>query len=499
MRLSTQDALWLTMDRPNNLMVIDTVMWFRGPLDRERVMNVLRERLIERFPVFRSLAVPTGNGWAWQEDPDFDLRRQVSFVHLPDPAGFRELQQWIGDQRSVPLDRSRPLWSLAIIEGLHADDGTVGSAVTVRTHHSMADGVRLTQVMVSMCDVDAEPISVGRDIASGSDPSSVAAAAAGAAARSFRDVVSTAANGLATTAGDILGPAFRGEPDQAVRRLATAVGDAGSAVRRVVTDPVTTADWISDFGSIDNRPVNDVASTAKLLLAPPSVATVWTGTPGIDKSVSWPAPVPLAEVKRIRRATGATVNDVMIGAVAGALTNYLREHGAEGVDELLWMVPVSVRPFDPDSGGALGNHFALVAVRLPIGVDDIRTRLHMIHTQMERIKNSDEPYLTYGAQLGISRSPAPIATALTDYFANKAVGVLTNVPGPQMPISFAGVEVDGMLGWAPCSGDQPLNICIFSYNGRVAVGFGSDTRLVPDINRLSELFAEEFARFSAEI
>lgn len=71
--------------------------------------------------------------------------------------------------------------------------------------------------------------------------------------------------------------------------------------------------------------------------------------------------------------------------------------------------------------------------------------------------------------------------------------MLTNVPGPRQPMTLAGTEVDGVLGWAPCSGNQPLTICMFSYNGSVAVGFGTDAHLVPDGDRLGEHFADEFA------
>ena len=163
-------------------------------------------------------------------------------------------------------------------------------------------------------------------------------------------------------------------------------------------------------------------------------------------------------------------------------------------DEVMWMIPVSIKPFDAELPKDLGNFFALVAFRMPLGIDDVRARLAEIHERMERIKFSDEALLTFGVQRGISQAPAAVATGLTNFFANKAVGVLTNVPGPRQPMTFAGAEVDGVLGWAPCSGDQPMTICIFSYNGRVAVGFGTDALLVPDGDTLGPLFAEEFAQ-----
>ena len=98
---------------------------------------------------------------------------------------------------------------------------------------------------------------------------------------------------------------------------------------------------------------------------------------------------------------------------------------------------------------------------------------------MKRIKNSDEAVITFGVQRLISSSPDQIAVALTNFFANKAVGVLTNVPGPAQPMSFAGAPVHQIVGFAPCSGDQPMTTTIFSYNGGVTVGFATDATLVP--------------------
>jgi diacylglycerol O-acyltransferase len=91
----------------------------------------------------------------------------------------------------------------------------------------------------------------------------------------------------------------------------------------------------------------------------------------------------------------------------------------------------------------------------------------------------------------VSESPERLSVFLTNFFANKAVGILTNVPGPRSQIALAGTPVEAMLGWAPSSGDQPMTICMFTYNGRVHVGFGTDEKLIPDSERLPDLFGQE--------
>ncbi len=116
---------------------------------------------------------------------------------------------------------------------------------------------------------------------------------------------------------------------------------------------------------------------------------------------------------------------------------------------------------------------------------------------MERIKNSDEPVLTFGLQRTISMSPARMATILTEFFANKAVGVLTNVPGPTTPLHLAGAAVRQVIGFAPCSGDQPLTATIFTYADTVTVGFASDADLVPDPQTLVALVSAELEQIVA--
>lgn len=496
-RLGVQDALWLTMDRPNSLMVIDTVMWFRDVPDWDKVRELVAERVVDRYPVFRRRPVNDRGVWFWEDDPGFDLAEHVVGVTLErdDPHGLAE---FVASQRSVPFDRARPMWSMFCIDNVAFADSSHGAAVMGRFHHSIADGVRLVQVALGMCDLvgDGSVTPVGRRLRRSHTPPQVAASAVRQLSRGAVDVVLSAAEtttDVVTSSIDTAVDLASGEVGRAARTVA---GSAGAVLRRTsrtMRRPERLVDIADLVSSPDNRVVNDVASVGKLALSGPSARTVWSGTPGVAKGASFAPTISLEEVKAIRQATATTVNDVLLAAVSGALTRYLREHGEDSLDEVLWMVPVSVTPTETELPEDLGNHFALVLFRMPVGIDDVRDRLAAVHERMERIKSSDEALITFGLQRGIAQAPSRLATALTNYFANKAVGVLTNVPGPRQPMTLAGAEVDGVLGWAPCSGDQPLTICILSYNGKVSVGFGTDATLVPDGDRLGELFAEEFA------
>ena len=235
--------------------------------------------------------------------------------------------------------------------------------------------------------------------------------------------------------------------------------------------------------------MNDLTTVGKLTLGGGD-RTVWTGKPGTRKAVAWSTPLPLGPVKEAAHRRGVTLNDVIVAALAGALQHYLAGRG-DHVDEVLWMVPVNLAPFSAELPEQLGNHFALVMLDMPLNGSSPELRIASIHQRMERIKNSDEPLLTFGLQRAISLSPARMATLLTDFFANKAVGVLTNVPGPVGRLNLDGTGVRQVIGFAPCSGDQPLTATIFTYAGSVTVGFASDADLVPDPQTLvAEVCAE---------
>ena len=358
--------------------------------------------------------------------------------------------------------------------------------IVTRFHHAIADGVRLTQVMLGMLDPDfaSSVPKVARVAPSGTllSPAVLGASAAeaarvtGAATRSAAGMVADAARGAAGAVGQAVTDP-RSAASAAAATLASSIG--------LVRHPDRLVDAWEVLGADDHRSVNDMTSAGKLLLGGTS-RTVWTGRPGDVKAVAWSPPIPVDPIKAVARKRRATLNDVLIGALAGALQAYLAGRGDQ-VDEVLWMVPVNLRPFSEELPEDLGNHFALVMLDMPITGATPDERIADLRHRMRRIKNSDEPVLTFGLQRTISMSPARMATALTNFFANKAVGVLTNVPGPTRPLMFDGVPVRQVIGFAPCSGDQPLTATIFTYAGTVTVGFASDAGLVPDPQTLVSL------------
>ena len=520
--MSVQDALWLTMDRPNNLMIIDGVLILATNPGYRAVLDVVSRRVSGRFPVYRRLPVRDGAGWAWLDDPDFDPARHVKQVRLDPPADIPALQRFVSEQRARSLPRSRPLWVMYFVDGVRLDDGTQGSAIVVRSHHAIADGVRITQVMFSMCDAEQPvvealvsarpgdgagtlPIALPAPVATAVGLAADTVSAVGDSATGLGKLV---ARSTVRAGSAVAGAAGRAATDPAAAGLAlvgalTATPGllraglrAGSPISAannlgVVLRPSRLVDALTALGGQHNRAVNDVASVGKLLLSS-SPETVWSGKPDVRKAVAWSAPMSLAEVKAVSRRQGATVNDVLLAAVAGGLRRYLALHDARSA-EIQWMVPVNLKPFADNLPEELGNYFALVMLPMPLGEADPAERIRQVKARMDRIKRSDEAALTFGLQRVISMAPGKVPFALTNFFANKTVGVLTNVPGPGGLLRFGGSTVVQIVGFAPCSGDQPMTATIFSYNGEVTVGFATDAGLVPDPEVLVALVAEETA------
>jgi len=476
-RLSAQDALWLTMDRPNNLMVIDVAVVLDGDPGVERLSGMFA-LLAQRHPVFASRAESGLLGWSWVTDPDFDVTRHVRAVDLPPGSGMEAVQQHVAEQRSVPLERDRPLWTATLLRPVVLDDGGVGSVVLTRFHHAIADGVRLTQVMLAMLDPDFAS-SVPR-VARAGGSTAVSFSGLGSTAREAARFAVGTTRSVAGSVGQVLS-----DPVGAVTGAPAVLSTGAGMIRH----PDRLVDALEALGAEDHRSVNDMTAAGKLAVGGTS-RTVWTGRPGQRKAVAWSHAYPLDEVRSVARRYHATLNDVLVAALAGAVRAYLAGRG-DVVDQVTWMVPVNLEPFSADLPEDLGNHFALVMLDMPLVGSSPRERILEQRHRMRRIKNSDEPILTFGLQRAISLSPGRMATVLTDFFAGKAVGILTNVPGPTRPLQLDGITVRQVIGFAPCSGDQPLTATIFTYAGTVTVGFASDADLVPDPQTLVRLVMDE--------
>jgi diacylglycerol O-acyltransferase / wax synthase len=442
--MGSADAAWLHMDRPTNLMVVNGLLWFDEPLDHERAADTIRERLVERFPRFRQRVVEPRLGVGvpyWEDHEAFDLDLHLHHLALPAPGDRQALQRLAGELVVAPLDPSRPLWDMYIVDGYGS-----GSALIARMHHCIADGIALARVLLSL--TDEQP---GADLAAPEH-------------RSGRGIV-----------GRVTAP------------VATAAHLAGAALHQgleLVTHPRSELS-----GRVGDAVANGRA-LQKLLLTPPDTHTLLKGEPGVARRLAWSDDISLDEVKRLGHATGTTVNDVLVTSMAGALRGYLmRRDGL--VDEIRVMVPFNLRPLDQPLPRELGNRFGLVELDLPVGIASRRERLAEVHRRMDEIKHSPEGAVSYGVLGLIGLTPPAVERRVVNVLSNVDTAVMTNVPGPRRPVYFADTQVAGVLAWVPTGGRIGIGISIFSYNGTVTVGLQAAASLVPDPDAIIKSFGSE--------
>lgn len=439
--MSNADAAWLHMDRPTNRMIINAVLWFDEPLDRETLRDVLAERLVARFPPFGRIAAEHGalGGADWVDDPDFDVDRHLHHVALPAPGDQIALQELVGDLASTPLDRDKPLWEAYLVEGYGA-----GSALVLRMHHCIADGIALARVMLAL-----------------TDPEHASDAAVPRAAAPLP--------GLPKVLPGPLAPLVRG-----------GLGAASALVHEgaeLLVHP-------RRVGGRASEAVADAQALAKLLFAPFDHESAIHGELGPVQHVAWTEPFELGQVKALAHAHGVTINDVLVSAVAGALGRHLAQADGSPQD-IHALVPFNLRPADEAPSARLGNHFGLVLLGLPATIMAPVERLAAVHERMNAIKHSREGAVSYGVLGAMGMTPPVVEDRLIDFFSAKASLVLTNVPGPRRPLRLAGIPIAGVLVWAPCAGAISMSVSIFSYNGAVSVGFLVDAGLVPDPDGLA--------------
>jgi WS/DGAT/MGAT family acyltransferase len=444
--MSRVDTAWLRMERATNLMMITSVMMFEEHMSLEQLKKLVKTRFLA-YPRFRQKAVDTAAGAFWEDDADFDLDWHVRLSALPGRGGKRELERFVSQQASTPLDKTKPQWQFHLVEKYRGG----GSALVTRIHHCYADGMALVQVMLSMTDT----------------------------AREARKPSETAKAWLA--AGE--------EKSRATPMIDRYMKMGAQALEKgldIYRDP-TLATVMAKEGTEIAR---ELAVALSLSDDP---QTVLRGPLGVSKRVAWAEPLPLDEVKAIGRAFGATVNDVLMASAAGALRAYMIERG-ELIDgqTIRATVPVNLRPLK--HARKLGNHFGLVFLDLPVGEDNPVARLERVAECMRQLKSSRQAIVSFGLLAALGMAPVGIQRTALELFSRKATAVATNVPGPQMPLFLAGCTVKEMMFWVPQTGSIGLGVSILSYMGKVHFGLISDAKLVPDPDAIIQRFRPEFEK-----
>jgi WS/DGAT/MGAT family acyltransferase len=444
-RMSGVDVSWLRMERPANPMAITSVMTFRKRLDPQRLKRTVREHFLA-FRRFRQRPVEVAGMHFWETDPKFDLARHLHRVALPGAGGKRELQDLVSDLASTPLDPAHPMWQFHLIEHYRGS----GSALVVRIHHCYADGVALMRVLLALTDAgDQAPARGGRHAAPGWLP-------------------------WLEPLGDATG------------KLLQWTSAFWQGYFELLLRPGKALE-LAQSGAVF------LVEAVKLLAMSPEPETRFRGEPGLSKRAAWSEGISLAQVKAVGKALGCSVNDVLLAAVAGALRGYLVAHH-DAVDglEVRVVVPVNLRAADSDE--ALGNEFGLVFLELPLGMANPLERLYAVHQRMRALRHSPQPMLLLGLLSFAGVAPRAVHEQLLHTLGSHATAVMTNVPGPQRRLRFAGAEIDEQMFWVPQSGEIGMGASLLSYAGQVQFGLLTDAGMVPDPERIVASFPAEFRR-----
>ena len=460
-RMSRVDTAWLRMDNDVNLMMIVGV-WLLTPA---LTLQALRERIeskLLKYERFRQKAVADAMGAQWVADEHFDITQHVVPATLERQPGESErqaLQRLCGELAMTPLDPARPLWQFQFIENYEG-----GSALVARIHHCIGDGIALISVMMSITDGGADPPK--------------------------RRVREAAPDGLEGSEADWLADAvLKPLTDITIKAIGMYGGGMAKSID-MLANPYQPLLGSMDMARTGYKVLGDVAA---LGLMPDDSPTALKGKPAGRKVVAWSEPMPLDDVKTVGKGLACSVNDVLLGCVAGAIGEYLRSRGEDPAGkEIRAMVPVNLRPLD--KAWQLGNRFGLAPLVLPIGIRNPVERTYAVHQRMNELKGSYQPLLAFAVLAMSGLFIKPVQDAVLGMFAKKATAVMTNVPGPAVRLKFCGSTLRQTMFWVPASGDIGVGVSILSYGGGVQFGLITDAALCPEPQAIIERFQPEFEK-----
>ena len=465
-RMSKVDTAWLRMDSPSNLMMIVGVWVLRPGIRYQDLCQRIEERLL-KYPRFTQRVAPDAAGATWVRDRKFAIGHHVVTEKLArKPRGHEQeaLQDRLAELAVTPLDKNRPLWQFHLVENYHG-----GSAMLVRIHHCIADGIALISVTQSLVDGGDAPPERKRKAEQ-------------------RDGLEGAEDWIADT---IVKPLT----GVALKAMGGAGSGAANALEMLLQPQKALDKGLAGSAELARMAYHVLRDGAALALMPDDSPTRLKGTPGNTKRVAWCAPIPLEEVKAVGRALNCSINDVLLSCVAGAIARYLRGHGdAVQGKEIRAMVPVNLRT--KAHAHELGNRFGLAPVVLPIGLENPVERVYEVRRRMAQLKGSMQPLMAFGLLAVAGLLIKPAQDAMLNLFSKKTTAVITNVPGPREKLKFLGATLEQSLFWVPQSGTVGLGVSILSYGGGVQFGVITDAHLCPDPQKIIDGFEPEFAKLS---
>ncbi len=448
------DAMFLYFERKEMPLHIGCVAILDGSFDEESE-RLLAARLPEN-PRYRQRVVFAPFNLAhpsWADDPDFDIRNHIKRVALPPPGNERQLSELSGRVFTTLMDRNKPLWDVTVVDGVEGGR----SALIIRIHHSMVDGISGVALANIMFDTTPEPRRVQTEPFSPPplpDPKQV--------------VVEGTASIWTEAASRLIGAQL-----SFLRLVQAFTGDSSTASRR---------------GLLFVMPE----------LLRPTLKLPFNGPCSGVRGHCWTS-FPFGEARAIRAALGGTINDVVLTVVSGAVSRYVTAHREPLKDRFVrLLVPVNLRACDQSAG--VGNQISMLPLSLPLDIEDPAARLKAVSERTAAMKSAHiaEVISLIGNGLGWTPPFLQEPLAALPILPQPVLMfnmVCTNVPGPMFPLYSNGRELLTYYPHVPCGSDVGIGVAVSSYNRSLYYGVTYDCQAVPD----GELFRDFLVDAHAEL
>jgi diacylglycerol O-acyltransferase / wax synthase len=478
-QLSGIDVGFLNMETPTTFGHVSSLNIYDpstapGGAGVEATKQIILERMDQLAPFRRRLVeVPLGLDLPyWIEDPGFDIDFHIRHHAVAPPGTPEQLAESVSRIVSRPLDRSRPLWELYVIEGVENDR----IAQLTKVHHATIDGAAGALMLAALLDVDPEARPTGH-VASWSP-----------------EAVPTDGELLRITLLE-----FLKRPEKLlrqnlrmVREIAAASSSGGvRALTDLVAQPLPGAvgrllreRLRRDYGTeVDNPPALPPTRAPRTPFNRPITA---------HRRFAFTT-LPLEDAKNVRRAYGCTFNDVVMAVCSGTLRRYLLKHDALPDEPLIAMVPVSIRA--GDEGDTYQNRVSFLLASLATDEPDPAARVRLVQRSMTAAKGSFAAIPAEALQDFTQFAPPAIAARAMRMYSRLRIAdrmnppfnlIISNVPGPPFPLYSAGARLEHFYPVSAIGDGQGLNMTVQSYNGNLDFGFIACRELVPDLWSLTD-------------
>ena len=490
-QLSGIDVSFLNMETPTTYGHVSSLNLYDptgapGGAGLEATKDLILERIDRLAPFRRRLVeVPLGLDMPyWIEDPNFDIDFHVRHHAVPPPGNPQQLAEAVSRIVARPLDRSRPLWELYVIEGV--DEGRLVAQLT-KVHHAAIDGAAGAMMLAVILDTDphARPTGTPAPWEPEHLPSEEELLRLTAleylrrpekfvrlSVRATRELAAATRSGGLTALADLIAQPMPGPVGKALRERLRA-----------------------DYGSEVDKPPS----------LPPTIAprTPWNRPISAHRRFAYTS-VPLEDAKKVRRAFGCTFNDVVMALCSGTLRRYLVRAGCLPEESLVAMVPVSVRSGNEDD--SYQNRVSALLADLATNEPDPVDRLRRVQQSMTVAKENFAAIPADTLQDFTQFAPPAVAARAMRMYSRLRIAdrmnppfnlVISNVPGPQVPLFSAGARLEHFYPVSTLVDGQGLNITVQSYNGNLDFGFIVCRELVPDVWDMTDMLREEMAALVA--